>query len=276
MTAGMTWRDLPRIGQGTWEMEHDAEPVAALRRGLDLGLCHIDTAEMYGDGEVERLVGKAIAGRRDEVFLVSKVYPWHAGRESAVAACERSLRRLGSDRLDCYLLHWPGSEPLEDTFAAFERLRRDGKVLGYGVSNFDVPHLEAALAAAGAGNIACNQVLYHAGERAIENAVMPWCAEHEIPIVAYSPLGNGSLPSPQSSAGRALSEVAERRGVSEAQVALRFVLRRAGVHAIPKASRLAHVEDNAAALGWALDADEIALLERACPASTRRHGIPML
>ena len=276
MTPSTRWTEVPRIGQGSWQMEHDTEAVTALQRGLDLGLTHIDTAEMYGEGEVEQLVGETIAGRRDEVFLVSKVYPWNAGRESALAACERSLRRLGTDRLDAYLLHWPGSEPLEDTFEAFERLRRDGKVLSYGVSNFDVPELEQALAIAGAGNIACNQVLYHAGERAVENAVLPWCVRHDIPVVAYSPLGNGSMPAPDSSAGRGLAEVATRRGVSVAQVALRFVLRLPGVWAIPKASRPAHVEDNAAALEWALDKDEIALLERACPPSTRRHGIPML
>ena len=270
------WRSVPAVGLGTWEMEHDADPVMALRRGFDLGLTHVDTAEMYGDGEVERIVGRAIAGRRDELFLVSKVYPWNAGRASAVAACERSLARLGTDRLDCYLLHWPGSEPLEDTFAAFERLRAAGKILGYGVSNFDVPELDAALAVAGAGNIDCNQVLYHAGERTIENAVLPWCQTHDVALVAYSPLGHGAMPAPASSAGRALAEVAERRGVSVAQVALRFVLRDPGVFAIPKASRLAHVEDNAAALGWRLAAEEIALLEHACPRSTRTRGIPML
>ena len=273
---GGAFEGVSRVGLGTWEMEHDADPVSALRRGLELGLEHVDTAEMYGEGEVENLVGKAIAGRRDEVFLVSKVYPWNASREGAVAACERSLRRLGTDRLDCYLLHWPGSEPLEDTFAAFEQLRRDGKVLAFGVSNFDQPALEEAVAVAGEGNIACNQVLYHAGERTVENRVIPWCAEHDIAVVAYSPLGHGAMPAPDSPAGRALAEVAGRRGVSVAQVALRFVLRLPGVWAIPKASRIAHVEDNAGALSWSLEADEIALLESACPRSTRTRGIPML
>jgi diketogulonate reductase-like aldo/keto reductase len=164
------------IGQGTWYIDdaHRPTAVAALRRGLDLGMTHIDTAEMYGDAEI--VVGEAIAGRRDEVFLVSKVLPSNASRAGTVAACERSLARLRSDRLDCYLLHWRGQHPLEETFAAFEHLREQGKILSWGVSNFDVPDLDAAWKAGGEGQIACNQVLYHLGERAIEHAVLPWCS----------------------------------------------------------------------------------------------------
>ena len=193
---GPTGRKVAVIGQGTWHIDTGdrASAVAALRLGLDLGMNHIDTAEMYGDAE--DVVGEAIAGRREEVFLVSKVLPQNASRTGTIAACERSLARLGTDRLDCYLLHWRGEHPLEDTFAAFEQLRRAGKILSWGVSNFDEPDLEEALEIAGEGRIACNQVLYHLEERAIEHAVLPWCEEHGVAVVAYSPLGHGQLPRP--------------------------------------------------------------------------------
>ena len=178
-------REVAVIGQGTWYIDdaHRPTAVAALRRGLDLGMTHIDTAEMYGDAEI--VVGEAIAGRRDELFLVSKVLPGNASRSGTIAACERSLARLRTDRLDCFLLHWPGSHPLEETFAAFERLREQGKILSWGVSNFDVPDLEAAWKVGGEGRIACNQILYNLGERAIEHAVLPWCAAHGVAVVAY-------------------------------------------------------------------------------------------
>src|SRR5690606_15886707 len=180
------------IGQGTWYLDEAqrAEALAALRAGLDHGLTHIDTAEMYGDGAAEELVGEAIAGRRDEVFLVSKVLPHNASRRGTIAACERSLKRLGTDRLDAYLLHWPGDHALEDTFAAFDELQRTGKILRWGVSNFDVPDLQEALAIAGPGRIACNQVLYHLQERAVEHAVLPWCERNDVTLVAYSPFGH--------------------------------------------------------------------------------------
>src|SRR4051794_36984749 len=186
---GPTGREVSAIGQGTWNMEKDSRRAAveALRRGLDLGMTHVDTAEMYGDGRVEEMVGEAIADRRGEVFLVSKVLPSKASRRGTVEACERSLARLGTDHLDCYLLHWPGRHPLADTTAAFEELRGAGKILSWGLSNFDEEELAAAVGIAGEGKIACNQVLYHLEERSIEHAVIPFCDEHGIAVVAYSP-----------------------------------------------------------------------------------------
>ena len=195
-TFGWTGVQVPVIGQGTWKMEGDspAEALAALQAGLDAGMTHVDTAELYGGGRVESLVARAIAGRRDEVFLVSKVMPNHASRSGTVQACEASLRRLGTDHLDCYLLHWPGQHPLEDTIAAFEQLVRDGKIRSWGLSNFDVDDLEEALAIAGPRRIACNQVLYHLRARDIEGRVLPWCVEHEVAVVGYSPFGSGDFP----------------------------------------------------------------------------------
>ena len=226
---GSTGRDVAIIGQGTWYIEQAdaATAIAALRRGLDLGMTHVDTAEMYGSGAAEELVGEAIAGRRDEVFLVSKVLPHNASRNGTIAACERSLKRLKTDRLDCYLLHWRGSHPLEDTVAAFEQLRADGKILSWGVSNFDVADLDAVRRIAGAGHPACNQVLYHLRERAIEHAVIPWCEENGVAVVAYSPFGHaGGFPGPHSAGGRVLKEIADRHDSTPRQVALRFLTRR--------------------------------------------------
>ncbi|HEX9419640.1 MAG TPA: aldo/keto reductase, partial [Methylomirabilota bacterium] len=186
---GQTGVAVPVVGQGTWNMERDGRTtaLAALRAGLDAGMTHIDTAEMYGSGRVEELIGEAIAGRRDQVFLVSKVLPQNASRAGVPRACEASLRRLRTDRLDCYLLHWPGRHPLADTIAAFEQLRREGKIRAWGVSNFGVEELERAAALAGAERVACNQVLYHLEERAIEHAVVPWCVARGIAVVGYSP-----------------------------------------------------------------------------------------
>ncbi|HET7342899.1 MAG TPA: aldo/keto reductase, partial [Methylomirabilota bacterium] len=240
---GPTKREVPVIGQGTWDIEQEAdraEAIAALRLGLDLGATHIDTAEMYGDGEAERIVGEAIAGRRDEVFLVSKVLPKHAGRRRAIEACEASLRRLRTDHLDVYLLHWRERTPLPETLAAFEDLQRAGKILAWGVSNFDVADLEAMLAIAGEGRCACNQVLYHLRERAIEHAVLPWCERHDIPVVAYSPLGSGRFPGPRAHGGKALEHIAAAHAASPRQAALRFLLRRPSVFTIPKAARAEH------------------------------------
>ena len=227
-------REVPVIGQGTWYIDdaHRPTAVAALRRGLDLGMTHLDTAEMYGDAE--DVVGEAIAGRRDEVFLVSKVVPSNASRAGTVAACERSLARLRTDRLDCYLLHWPGSHPLEDTFAAFERLREEGKILSWGVSNFDVPDLEELRDIGGPGGPVCNQVLYHLAERAIEHAVLPWCEEHGVAVVAYSPFGHGNFPGPRTPGGRVLADIAARHDATARQVALRFLVRRLSLFAFPK------------------------------------------
>ena len=264
------------IGQGTWYIDdaHRQTAAAALRRGLDLGMTHIDTAEMYGDAEI--VVGEAIAGRRDELFLVSKVLPGNASRSGTVAACERSLARLRTDRLDCYLLHWPGSHPLEETFAAFERLREQGKIMSWGVSNFDVPDLEATWQAGGEGRIACNQVLYNLGERAIEHAVLPWCAAHGVAVVAYSPFGHGDFPAPRTLGGVMLEEVAAAHGATARQVALRFLVRHPSLLTIPKASSVEHAEDNAGAGALRLTADELARIDHAFPVGPRPRRLPML
>lgn len=269
-------REVPLIGQGTWYIDdaHRPTAVAALRRGLDLGMTHIDTAEMYGDAEI--VVGEAIAGRREEVFLVSKVVPSNASRSGTVATCERSLTRLRTDRLDCYLLHWPGSYRLEDTFAGFERLREQGKILSWGVSNFDVPDLEAAWAAGGEGRIACNQVLYHLEERAIEHAVLPWGEEHGIATVAYSPLGHGSFPGPRSPGGRVLEEIAAGHGATARQVALCFLTRRPSTFVIPKASSPEHASENAGVGALRLTEAELARIDAAFPLGAQPRQLPML
>ena len=259
-------------------MERDgrATAIEALRRGLDLGMSHIDTAEMYGNGAVEELIAEAIAGRRDEVFLVSKVLPSNASREGTIRACEASLRRLGTDRLDCYLLHWEGHYPLEDTVAAFERLVADGKIRSWGVSNFDEAVMERVVAIAGAESVACNQVCYHIRERAIEHAVIPFCEQHGVAVVAYSPLGSGAFPSPRSSGGGVLAEIAEAHGASPHQVVLSFLCRSDALFAIPKASCVDHVEDNAGAAGLALANDEIARLDSAFPLGPKRSNLPVI
>lgn len=267
---------VPVIGQGTWHIDdaHRPTAIAALRRGLDLGMTQIDTAEMYGDAET--VVGEAIAGRRDEVFLVSKVLPGNASDAGTVAACDRSLARLRTDRLDCYLLHWPGSFPLEDTFESFERLREQGKILSWGVSNFDVPDLHAAWAAGGADRIACNQVLYHLEERAIEHAVLPWCEQHGIATVAYSPFGHGSFPSPHSAGGCVLAEIAADHGATPRQVALAFLVRRPSTFAIPKASSPEHAADNAGAGALRLTDAEFIRIDAAFPLGPQPRRLPML
>lgn len=266
------------IGQGSWHIEQGdrREAIAALRRGLDLGLTHIDTAEMYGDGRSEALIGEAIAGRRDAAFLVSKVLPHNASRQGVRAACERSLKQLGTDRLDCYLLHWRGPHPLAETFAAFEALKQEGKILSWGVSNFDEDDLDEALAAAGKGRIACNQVLYHLRERAIEHAVLPWCERHGVAVTAYSPFGHHDFPERGSAQGRVLAEIATAHGATPWQVALAFLTHRPAVFAIPKAGSVAHVEDNAGALDLALSADDIARIDAAFPRGRKPSSLPMI
>ena len=274
---GPTRREIPVIGQGTWLFE-TADPnraMAALRRGLELGLTHIDTAELYGDGIAEELIASAIAGRRDEVFLVSKVLPEHASRQGTKIACENSLARLKTDRLDCYLLHWRGSYPLEETFAAFEELQRDGKILSWGVSNFDVDDLEEALRIAGEGRIVCNQVFYHLQERAIEHAVLPWCERHGIALVGYSPFGQNKFPGPRSAGGRVLQEIAAAHGATPRQVALRFLVRRESLFAIPKAADPGHVEENAGAKTLELTEAELARIDRAFPVG-RPRALPVI
>ena len=275
---GPTGRPVPVIGQGTWQMENDdrASAIAALRRGLDLGMTHIDTAEMYGSGAVEELVAEAIAGRRDEVFLVSKVLPGNASRRGTVAACERTLARLKTDWLDAYLLHWPGPHALEDTIAAFEQLQGDGKILSWGVSNFDVPDLDAARSLAGVGRLACNQVLYHLGQRAIEHGVLPWCEQHGVAVVAYSPFGSGRFPGRRTAGRRVLEEIAAAHHATARQVALRFLVRRPLLFAIPKAASPEHAADNAGAGELTLTEAELARLDAAFPLGRRPRQLPVL
>ena len=264
---------VPSIGQGTWNLEKDdaREAVAALRRGLDLGLTHIDTAEMYGSGEVEKMVAKAIAHRRDEVFLVSKVLPSNASRSGTKAACERSLERLRTDRLDCYLLHWPGSHPLEDTIASFEDLRRAGKVLSYGVSNFDEELLRQAVLIAGPDKIVCNQVLYHLQERHADAGLIQSCEEFDMAFVAYSPFGSGSFPSSTSRGGKVLDKVARAHGATPRQVALAFLPRKPSMFAIAKSSSPSHTEENAGALDLKLEREELEAIDAAFPVQRRRE-----
>jgi diketogulonate reductase-like aldo/keto reductase len=276
---GPTGRRVAAVGQGTWRAEEGAAAgvVAALRRGLDLGMTHIDTAELYGAGAAESLVGTAIKGRRDEVFLVSKVMPGNASTRGTIAACEKSLARLGTDRLDCYLLHWRGSYPLSETLEAFASLVRDGKILSWGVSNFDVADLEEVARLAGAGHPACNQVLYHLQERHIEHAVIPWCAAHGTAVVAYTPFGETpGIFAARSRQGRVLHEIAAGRGATARQVALAFLLRNPEVFVIPKAAAILHVADNAAAADLVLSTAETAQIEAAFPRGTARRGLPMI
>jgi diketogulonate reductase-like aldo/keto reductase len=275
---GPLQREVSITGQGTWYIEEGdpASAIAALRRGIDLGMNHIDTAEMYGAGAAEELVGDAIAGRRDEVFLVSKVLPQNASRLGTKIACERSLTHLKTDRLDCYLLHWRGPHPLEDTFAAFNALRAEGKILSYGVSNFDVPDLEEAQEIAGESSIVCNQVLYHLQERAIEHEVLPWCEQHRLAITAYSPFGHGAFPSKHTPGGRLLADIAQAHDATARQIALAFLLRQPSVFVTPKASSVEHVEENAGASDIQLSQAEIARIDAAFPRGQRRRGLPML
>jgi diketogulonate reductase-like aldo/keto reductase len=275
---GTTEALVPVVGQGTWQMERDPKPavIAALRRGLELGLTHLDTAEMYGDGEVERIVGEAIRGRREGVYLVSKVLPHNASRRGTVAACERSLKRLGTDYLDLYLLHWPGEHPLTETIAAFDELVRQKKIRAWGVSNFDEHELEQALAIGVERRAACNQVLYHLKQRTIEHRVLPLCEAENVALVAYSPFGQGDFPDQRSRGGRVLAEIAEARAATPRQVALAFLLQSDAVFVIPKASRVEHVEENAGAGELLLSQDEIAQIDQAVPRGRPRRGVPML
>jgi diketogulonate reductase-like aldo/keto reductase len=273
---GSTGHQVPVIGQGTWYIDRGdrKSAVAALQRGIDLGMTHIDTAEMYGDAEL--VIADAIAGRRDETFLVSKVLPSNASRRGTVTACERSLKRLKTDRLDCYLLHWRGSYALSETVAAFEQLVDAGKIRSWGVSNFDSDDLDEMLAVAGEGKIACNQVFYHLQERAIEHAVIPWCEAHGTAVVAYSPFGHNDFPQPRSKAGEVLQAIAKAHGASPRQVALAFLTRQPSVFAIPKASTAEHAADNAAAGELSLSRDEIAALDKAFPRGPKPRSLPML
>jgi diketogulonate reductase-like aldo/keto reductase len=266
---------VPVLGMGTWGMgearARAAAEVAALKLGLDLGMSLIDTAEMYGDGGAEAIVGKAVAGRRDQVFIVSKVLPQNATRQGTVAACERSLRRLGTDRIDLYLLHWRGEVPLTETLAGFAALKQGGKIRHYGVSNFDLADMQELWSLPGGNATATDQVLYNLTRRGIEWDLLPWCRAHGLPIMAYSPIEQGRLAS-----HHLLRRLAERRGVTPAQLALASVLQQAGVIAIPKASSVEHVRQNCAALDIALGADELAALDKAFPPPSGPQPLAML
>lgn len=266
---------VPVLGLGTWGMgeagTNGPDIVAALRLGLDLGMTLIDTAEMYGEGGAEEVVGKAIAGRRDGVFLVSKVYPHNATRRGTVAACERSLKRLGTDRLDLYLLHWRGEVPLAETLEGFAALRQQGKIRHYGVSNFGIDDMTDLWSLPGGADAAVNQVLYNLTRRGIEWDLLPWCRERRVPVMAYSPIEQGRLLGK-----RALSELAARRGVTPARLALAWLLAREPVMVIPKAGRPEHVRENRAALDLELTPEELAELDRAFPPPDRAKPLEML
>jgi len=274
---GINNPDVSVIGQGTWYLDRGDRKaaIAALRRGIETGMTHIDTAEMYGDAEP--VIADAIAGLpREKLFLVSKVLPSNASRRGTITACERSLKRLKIDHLDCYLLHWRGSYPFEETVPAFDELVASGKIRSWGVSNFDSDDLGELLDVAGEGKIACNQVLYHLQERAIEHAVIPWCAQHGVAVVAYSPFGHDDFPSPASRAGEALQKIAEAHKATPRQVALSFLTRETTVFAIPKASAAEHATENAAAGDLVLGKDEITALDTAFPRGPKPPGLPML
>jgi diketogulonate reductase-like aldo/keto reductase len=266
---------VPVLGQGTWYMGDDrarrADEIAALRLGLDLGMTLIDTAEMYGNGAAEQLVGEAIAGRRDDVFLVSKVLPGNATRRGTIAACERSLQRLGTDRLDLYLLHWRGGTPLEDTLGAFETLTKAGKIRHFGVSNLDLADMEELWSLEGGAAAATDQVLYNLTRRGVEWDLLPWCRERGVPIMAYSPIEQGRLlRRPEVRA------VAARHGATPAQAALAWVLRHDDVIAIPKAGDPRHVGENRAALDLSLTEQDLAALDRAFPPPAGSRSLEIL
>jgi diketogulonate reductase-like aldo/keto reductase len=265
---------VPALGLGTWYLGEDpqrrSEEITALRLGLDLGMTLIDTAEMYGGGAAELLIGEAIEGRRDEVFLVSKVLPQHASARGTISACEASLSRLRTDRIDLYLLHWRGSIPMEQTLQAFEALVREGKVRYWGVSNFDVDDLEELVSLRGGDAVAANQVLYNLTRRGIEWDLLPWCKRHRTTVMAYSPIEQGRLLSHPE-----LHRIADLHDATPAQIALAWVLR-AGVIAIPRTGSRAHVRDNRGALDIHLTAQDVADLDRAFPPPTAKRPLEML
>ncbi|CAH0293147.1 2,5-diketo-D-gluconic acid reductase B [Massilia sp. Bi118] len=270
---------IPVLGQGTWNMGEDPsarrDEVAALRLGMDLGVTLIDTAEMYGEGGAEEVVGEAIAGRREEVFLVSKVYPHNADRRGVQAACERSLRRLNTERIDLYLLHWRGNVPVGETLEAFMRLREQGKIGDFGVSNFDLDDMLEAAALPGGELLAADQVLYNLSQRGVEWELLPWCRERRIPVMAYSPLESEPASQAAMLGNPQLAAVARRHGVTPAQVALAWLLRQEDVVVIPKAVRPQHVRENRAALDLNLTAEDLAQLDAGFPAPSRRRPLAM-
>ena len=267
-----TGEAVPVLGQGTWTMGEDArwrkDEIASLRLGIELGMTLIDTAEMYANGGAERLVAQAITGRRNEVFLVSKVLPEHATRPGTIAACERSLRRLRTDRLDLYLLHWREAIPLSQTLEAFDKLLRAGKIRYWGVSNFDLTDMRELTGSPVGAGVAANEVMYSVKRRGIEYALMPWCRRQKITIIAYSPLDQGKLVR-----SRALKDIAVRHDATPAQVALAWLVRQHGVIAIPKAKSKTHVRENRAALDLRLDKRDLAMLDRVFPPPTKNKPL---
>jgi len=267
--------NVPALGLGTWRMGESARTrkreVAALRAGIDVGMTLFDTAEMYGDGRAEEVLAKAIDGRRDDVFVVSKVYPHNAGARSAIAACERSLQRLRTDRLDLYLLHWRGRIPLAETVGAFERLRRDGKIMRWGVSNFDTADMDELLALPDGAQCAVNQVLYHVGERGIEFSLLPLCRKRSIAVMAYAPVGEGALLR-----NAALLRIAGAAGISVAQLALAWLLRREHVISIPQTSDVVHVHENRAATAITLSSATIDAIDAAFPPPIRASRLAVI
>lgn len=263
---------VPALGQGTWTMGDSASrrktEVAALRLGIDLGMTLIDTAEMYASGGAEEVVGEAISGRRDEVFIVSKVMPGNASRRGTVAACEKSLKRMKLDHIDLYLLHWPGAAPISETVDAFTTLKQAGKIRCWGVSNFDVEEMEEVVSLSDGGAVASNQVMYNLKRRGIEFDLIPWCAQRGIPIMAYSPLDQGKLLK-----SRELEDIAARHKATTAQVALAWLLQQEQVMVIPKAGSDAHVRENHGALSVKLDAKDLAALDRAFPPPAKKKPL---
>ena len=268
--------NVPALGQGTWHMGERGgaakAEVAALRLGIDLGMTLIDTAEMYGSGGAEQVVAQAIAGQRDKIFLVSKVSPHNASRTGVGAACERSLKRLGTDRIDLYLLHWPGSHPLEDTVTAFEELKAAGKIGAWGVSNFDVQEMQALMRIKEGAACASNQVLYHPDSRGIEYDLLPWCAQHRMSVMAYSPVGQGG----RLLRSAALAAVAKRHNATPAQIAIAWGLRHPHVISIPKAVDATHLRQNAAAGDITLTQEDLAAIDAAHPPPRRKQSLGML
>ena len=274
---GWTGVEVPVIGQGTWMIEGsrmvEQRAIESLRLGLDLGMTHIDTAEMYGSGRAEELVGEAISGRRNEVFLVSKVLPSNASFDGTIRSCQRSLKRLKTDHLDLYLLHWQSHYPLSETMRGLEMLVAEGKTRFIGVSNFDLDMLKAAERSLKKERLACNQVLYHLGDRGIERKLIPYCAARQIAVVGYSPFGHSDFPSSRSSGGRILSQIAGRHGRTPRQVALNFLTSRTCLFTIPKSSQPEHVRENSEGTGWELREEDIRLIDRVFPAPD--HDVPL-
>jgi diketogulonate reductase-like aldo/keto reductase len=266
---------VPALGQGTWHMGEDrrraADEAEVVRLGIELGMTLIDTAEMYGSGGAEEMIARAAEGVRDGLFIVSKLYPYNASRTGVIAACERSLKRLATDRIDLYLLHWRGSIPLAETLDGFQRLQRDGKIRHYGVSNFDRADMAEWAALAGGDTVAVNQVLYHLARRGPEWDLIPWCREHNVAIMAYTPLGSGSMLG-----NRTLAEIARRHGATPAQIALAWLLRQEGTIVIPKAARPEHMRENRGALEVELTEEDLAALDRTFPPPRGKTALGML